>query len=137
MGANSPPPCVAVFNSSDDVIEMLRILLEQAGFIVVTGHVDDIKRAALDLPTFISQHDPEVIVYDVAPPYERNWRFLEHLRSRPPLLGRRFVVTTTNAKHVEEIVGRDEHIYEVVGKPFDLEQVVRAVKEASRARLTR
>jgi DNA-binding response OmpR family regulator len=133
----SPPICVAVFNSSDDILELLTLLLEQAGFVVVAGHVDDIGKGDIDLPTFIAQHDPKVIVYDIAPPYDRAWRFLEHLRSRPPLAGRQFVVTTTNAERLHEIVGRDAHVYEIVGKPFDLDQIIRAVKEASRARETR
>jgi hypothetical protein len=38
---------------------------------------------------------------------------------------------------LREVVGRDEHVYEIVGKPIDLEEIVRAVKEASRARATR
>jgi response regulator RpfG family c-di-GMP phosphodiesterase len=131
------PDCVAVFNSSDDVIELLRMVIEQAGFAVVTGHIDDIKRGKLDLQTFVSQHDPKVIVYDVAPPYDRTWLFLEHLRSQQPLQGRQFVLTTTNLARVREAVGPAENIYEIVGKPFDLDVIVRAVKEASRARATR
>ena len=131
------PDCVAVFNSSDDVVELLRMVIEQAGFAVVTGHIDHIKRGKLDLQTFVAQHDPKVIVYDVAPPYERNWLFLEHLRSRPPLAGRQFVLTTTNIARVRETVGPADHVYEIVGKPFDLDAIVRAVKEASRARATR
>jgi CheY-like chemotaxis protein len=126
-----------VFNSSDDVIELLRTVIEQAGFAVVVGHIDAIKRGQLDLLTFVQQHDPKVIVYDVAPPYDRNWLFLEHLRRRPPLLGRQFVLTTTNIARVRDAVGPSEHVYEVVGKPFDLDAIVRAVKEASRARATR
>ena len=38
------PDCVAVFNTSDDVIELLRIVLEQAGFAVVVSHIVDIKK---------------------------------------------------------------------------------------------
>jgi hypothetical protein len=70
------PPCVAVFNSSDEVVEMLRIVLEQAGFAVVTGHISEIKSAKLDVAAMVAQHDPTVIVYDVSPPYDRNWQFL-------------------------------------------------------------
>lgn len=131
------PDCVAVFNTSDDVVELLRMVIEQAGFVVVTGHIDDIKRGKLDLQTFVAQHDPKVIVYDIAPPYDRTWVFLEHLRSQPPLKGRQFVLTTTNLARVREAVGPAENVYEIVGKPFDLDIIVRAVKEASRARATR
>src|SRR5687767_11953550 len=98
------PDCVAVFNTSDDVIELLRIVLEQAGFAVVVSHIVDIKKGQLDLLTFIEQHDPKVIIYDLAPPYDRNWTFLEHLRSRPPLQGRQFVLMTTNVARVQEVV---------------------------------
>jgi response regulator RpfG family c-di-GMP phosphodiesterase len=131
------PDCVAVFNASDDIVEMLRMVIEQAGFTVVTGHIDEVKRGQLDLQTFISQHDPKVIVYDIAPPYDRNWNFLEHLRGRPPVQGRQFVLTTTNIARVREVIGTAEHVYEIVGKPFDLDAVVRAIKEASRARATK
>ena len=113
------------------------MLLEQAGFAVITGHISDIKSGKLDLLTLVAQHDPTVVVYDISPPYDRNWQFLEHLRRRPPLSDRQFVVTTTHAGHLHEIVGRDARVYEIVGKPLDLEVIVRAVKEASRARATR
>lgn len=132
----SESPCVAIFNTSDDIVEMLRVLIEHAGFVVITGHVDDIRSGQLDLMTFVAQHDPVVVVYDVSPPYDRSWRFLEHIRQRPPLAGRPFVITTTNARHVHDIIGRDADVYEIVGKPLDLEQIVRAVKEASRSRAT-
>lgn len=132
----SKPLCVAVFNSSEDILQMLTIAIEQAGFVVVSGHVSDIKSGKLDLLPFVEQHDPIVIVYDISPPYDRSWQFLQHLRNRPPLAGRQFVVTTTHAAHVHEIVGRDTHVYEIVGKPLDIAAIVRAVKEASRARPT-
>jgi hypothetical protein len=79
---------------------------------------------------------PKVIVYDIAPPYERNWAYLQHLR-RTVLDGYRFVLTSVNVKHVERLVGSDERVYEVVGTPHDLDQIVRATKEAAKARPTR
>ena len=131
------PPTVAVFNTSPDTVDMLRIILQHEGFVVIGAYTYELRDAKIDIEDLVRQHHPDVIIYDVAPPYDRSWRFLEHIRSRPPLAGRQFVVTATHVGHVREIAGRDALIYEVVGKPFDVDQIVRAVKEASRARSTR
>ena len=48
---------------------------------------------------------PKVIVYDIAPPYDRNWAFFLHLR-QTILGGYRFVLTSVNVKHVQALVGR-------------------------------
>jgi hypothetical protein len=40
------------------------------------GHL----RAGLDVGAILTQHDPDVMVYDVVAPLNRSWRFLEHLR---------------------------------------------------------
>lgn len=129
-------PIVAIVNTNPDLIRLLRVALEQAGFIVLVLHVEDIKLGE-DIETVLRQHDPRVIVYDVAPPYDQNWRFLDHLRTATSFKGRRFVLTTVNLARVEEIVGPDETVYEVVGRSDDIREVVRAVKEATRARDTR
>lgn len=127
-------PVVAILNSNDDLVEMLRSLLEQAGFVTVTGHIDEVRRGELDLVNFVKQHDPNVIVYDLVPPYDRSWNYLHVLRNSEPLKGRAFVLTSVNAARAGEVVGRSNMVYEVLGKPFDLDQVVAAVKEASKMR---
>jgi hypothetical protein len=43
--------------------------------------------------------------------------------------GRKVVVTTTNKDRLEELVGPTQAI-EIVGKPYDLERIVGAVKSA-------
>ena len=134
---NGPPPVAAVINSSPDIVDMLRLAIEQAGFVVVTALTFEIRDGEVSLDEFIAQHEPCVIVYDIAPPYEANWRLFEHVAARPIMRGRQFVLTSTNARQVDAFAGRQHHIYEVVGKPFDLDEIVRAVKEASRARPTR
>ena len=116
---------------------MLRLSFEQAGFVVVSAHVDAIKRGDMNLADFMRAHQPSVIVYDLVPPYDRSYRFIQHLRETNMLDGCQFVLTSTNPSRAHELAKTSEEVYEVVGKPYDLDQITRAVKEASRARPTR
>ena len=84
------------------------------------------------------KHKPRVIVYDIAPPYENNWLLFRHIRAMPVMKDVHFVLTSTNVKHVEDLAkGNEQRIYEIVGKPFDLAEIVAAVREALKARPTR
>src|SRR5688572_26442402 len=130
------PIVVAVVNTNPDLMELLKARIEAAGFVVLVLHIADI-RAGLDIETLLAQHDPRVIVYDVVAPYERNWRFLDHLRQSTSFAGRHFVLTSPNAAQLRRIIGLDETVYEIVGDPEDVDSVVQAVREASRARPTR
>jgi CheY-like chemotaxis protein len=136
-GESDTPTVVAVVNTNPDIVRLLRMSLEQAGFVVLVMHIEDIKVGSTDIEPILRQHDPRVIVYDVAPPYDQNWRFLDHLRTSTEFAGRQFVLTSVNVKRLREIVGIDDAVYEVVGEAKDVGEVVRAVKEASRARATR
>jgi hypothetical protein len=131
------PAVVAIVNTNPDLVRILRMALEKAGFVVFEIHIEDIKLGAANVDSFLTQHNPKVIVYDLAPPYDMNWRFLDHLRTGTGFKGRRFVLTSVNVAHAEEVVGKDEFVYEVLGEEKDTADVVRAVKEASRARPTR
>jgi DNA-binding NtrC family response regulator len=122
---------VAVFNSSDDMVELLRVLFERHGFVVVTGHLSAIRKGELDLAAFVGQHRPDVVVYDVVPPYDRQWRFLDHLRETSPLNAIPFVLTSSNAKATRELASTDEQIIEVLGRPFEFDALVAAVKRAA------
>jgi DNA-binding NtrC family response regulator len=127
------PDVVAVINTSPDTVEILRLALQHAGLAVVTAYSHDIREGRTDLGTFVTQHDPTVIVYDIAPPYAENWKLFEHVRSRPVMSGRQFVLTTTNEKHVRGLAAANEAVYEVVGLPIDLDAIVAAVKDALRS----
>jgi DNA-binding response OmpR family regulator len=128
------PIVVAIVNTNPDLVRLLRINLESAGFVVIVLHIEDIKTAVADVEAVIERHNPRVIVYDIVPPYDVNWRFFDHLRCTSAFQGRHFVITTVNISQVQRIVGKEAMVYEVVGEASDIEQVVRAVKEATRAR---
>jgi DNA-binding response OmpR family regulator len=121
-------PLVAIFNASDDTVEMLEQVLHQANFRTANGHVADIKRGELDFVAFMADHEPEVIIWDISPPYEQNWRFFQLLRTSSELRGCGIVVTTTNKQHLDRLAGGDSGAIEIIGKPYDLELIVSAVK---------
>lgn len=131
-------PVVAVINTSPDVLEILRLTLQHAGIVVVTAMSFDLRDGRLDIESFMKQHRPRVVIYDIAPPYDLNWQLFLHTRTLPAMQGLQFILTSTNPRHVHDLPGaHDEDVYEIVGKPYDLDQIVRAVKEALHIRPVR
>ena len=130
------PDVVAVINTSPDTVELLKDALERAGFIVVNTYTHAIRDGEIDLEAFLRTFKPKVILYDISPPYERNWALFQSLRETV-LRDYRFVLTSVNTAQVERLVKHDQRIYEVVGHSDDLDALVQATREAARARDTR
>ena len=127
------PPVVALINSSPDVVDMVRITMEHAGIVLVGTMTHEIRDGEIDIANFVRQHQPQVILYDIAPPYEANWLLFQHISSMPELSDRQFIITTTNERHVRALAGSERRILEIVGKPYDLGLLTDAVKEALRS----
>jgi CheY-like chemotaxis protein len=125
-------PTVAVINSSEDTVEMLRTLLQQEGWETATAHVDDLKRGRVDCLKFLEAHDPGVIIYDVPPPYDQNWAFLRLLRSSRAMEGRVVIVTTTNKAALERFVGPTDAL-EIVTKPYDVDILIETISRTLKA----
>jgi DNA-binding response OmpR family regulator len=122
-------PVAAVFNTSPDTVELLRVVLQEAGFLVVSAFTFDIRDGRVDLEAFLRQTNPAVVIYDVAPPYDANWNLFKTLRDNSSLQHYHFVLTSTNAPYVQCLAG-DIKVHEVIGKPYDLDQIVRAATMA-------
>jgi DNA-binding NtrC family response regulator len=120
---------VGVFNSSVELAELLEYALEEEGYRTVSLFTHEIKRGDVNLNEFFEEHDPRVVVYDIAIPYEENWRLFNDILEMPAAAGRRWVLTTTNKAVLDELVGITPAL-EIIGKPFDLDQMLAAVRRA-------
>jgi len=124
-----PTHTVAVFNASDDTVEMLTVVLSNRGYRAVSGHADDVKSGELDFIAFLRTHQPSAIIWDIAPPYDRNWNFFQLLRLLRPLEQCHIVLTTTHKKHLDSLAGKETGAIEIVGKPYDIEMIVETVSK--------
>jgi CheY-like chemotaxis protein len=128
---------VVVLNSSEETAQAIESALQFAGWSTTHGFVVDFKRNRMDFTSFITKHDPRVIVWDIAIPYAENWTYYQTVRTLPCTTGRGFVLTCTNVRVLAELVGTgsiadlaaDGGVLEIVGKPFDLDQLTDAVRE--------
>jgi CheY-like chemotaxis protein len=128
--AKTLPRLIAVFNSSDDIVELLRLVLEQNGFVVVTGHIDELRRGTRDLRAFAEQYKPAAVLYDLIPPYDRHFAFVNYLRTVSPLRGIPFILTSTNAAMARQLGAHSEPVTEILGRPFELDDILEAVRRA-------
>jgi DNA-binding response OmpR family regulator len=122
---------VALFNASDDTVEMVQRMLDASGFHCLVGcHFTDLKKGTIDFARFLGEHEPQVVIIDISPPYKENWDFFKTLRDGKAMEGRGLVLTTTNKERLDETVGRDSEAFEIVGKPYDLDQIKGAMHAA-------
>lgn len=118
---------VAIVNTNDDLVRVLREALIDQHFNVVTLHIRDIKAGRQDFSEFLEVHDPEVVIYDIAIPYADNWTFLQSLRKLPAAKGRKFVITTVNQRALEKKIGPNEAVEILGAHPDDLDPVIEVV----------
>lgn len=121
---------IAIVNTNDDLVQALKEALENEGFATVTLHIRDIKAGKADFGGFLQAHEPAVVIYDIAVPYESNWTFFQTLRKLPECQGQAFVVTTVNKRVMEERVGKTDVVEIVGGRAQDFEPTIDAVKKA-------
>jgi DNA-binding response OmpR family regulator len=126
--------CVAVFNASDDTVEMLITLLSQRGYRGMAGQVDKVKSGEINFVEFLQAHKPSAIIWDIAPPYDRNWHFFQLIRDMRSLDRSVLVLTTTHKRHLDTLAGHDTGAIEIIGKPYDIESIVNAVADGIRRR---
>jgi DNA-binding response OmpR family regulator len=132
--SGTAPPVVALFNASDDTVEMVHRMLDASGVhCLINCRFADLRKGVVDFAGYLREHDPHVVIFDISPPYEQNWAFFRTFRDDVAMRGRGLVLTTTNKDRLDEVVGNDSLAIEVVGKPYDLQQIMTAIAGALKA----
>lgn len=121
-------PTALIINTSDDYLEIMRLYLNSEGYVTIPVAITDIKTRAIDIVQVIEEHDPQVVLYDIAFPYRENWRQCQNVMSLEVSQGREFILTTPNIDALSDMVGQQIEAFEVVDKEIDLRKIVDKVK---------
>lgn len=124
------PRVVAILNSNDDLVRLIRETLHDEGYLTVAHHIADLRDGNTDIGRFLDERNPRVIVYDIAPPFVLNWQFLKILEAHPASRGRTFLLTTNNADALQQVC--DVEALQIVGTDEDLRALVQAVNHEFR-----
>lgn len=119
---------VAVMNTSFEVTEMIKTVLEEAGFETCDVFTYKMKFGEVKFDNFVKVNKPSVILYDIAIPYEGNYKLFLTIAQSSAAKNIPFILTTTNKRALEELVG-ETNALEIMGKPYDLEALVKLVKK--------
>jgi CheY-like chemotaxis protein len=126
---------VAVFNASQDTVDMLTLFFEHCGYKAVGEPWPAREPLGVDnVRAFVTRHRPDVIVFDISFPYDHNWQRCREFHDAHDIQQIPVVLTTTNERALSELVGPTAAI-EIVGKPYDLELLAGAVARAIHARI--
>jgi hypothetical protein len=120
---------VALFNASDDTIDMIQTLLTEIGGTrsLISCHFASLRKGTVNFAAFMAKHNPGMVIFDISPPYDENWQFFKTMRDADVMRGRGSVLTTTNKNRLDEVLGTDSQALEVVGKPKDREYIRAAI----------
>jgi DNA-binding NtrC family response regulator len=125
-GGNVSPssgPLVVVVESCAEIATILCTVLHEEGVRAVVERHEDLAQAG-HLRRLIETRQPRLFLWDVPPPLDEHWKLLHRVRRAAPRVG--FVVTSTNGRRLERL-GLPPDV-ELVDKPFDLDDVLRAIR---------
>jgi DNA-binding response OmpR family regulator len=120
---------ILILNTAVDTVEALEALLGDEGYQVIAKYVRDLRQGEDDGEKMLEEAKPNVVIFDVAPPIEENWKAFMRFRPFAKTRGIPIVLTTTVEKEVRKYAG-DHEIIELLLKPFDLQLLLDVVAVA-------
>src|SRR5262245_35210159 len=104
---NREQPLVACVNSSEDVAQLLRDGLVVEGIRAV-AHVPPLCYGSEPTIDFLTELAPDVVLYTVSLPYRASFGVFQQIQTAVPSAAA--VLTTTNARALDEVLGPSEAI---------------------------
>lgn len=132
MGGDGRQPHILIVNDTQEILDLLRDLLEEEGYRVTTS------LALLDLSR-IKAVEPDVIMQDLLfeQTQEEGWKFLTLVRIDPDLARIPLVLLTAAVRTVKEpemAVRLEQLGVRVVLKPFNIDELLAVLAEVLAAR---
>src|SRR6266540_6115693 len=75
---------ILVFNTNQDIVDMLRLALGEEGYRVGAYHIGEFRRGEADVIEVLERDAPRAVIFDVAPPYQANWAFYRLVSASAP-----------------------------------------------------
>src|SRR4051812_20415724 len=89
-------PKILVANTSDDTVSSLTEILEGEGYTVDAVSVRHMRLGEVSIEHAM-RHDPDLVIFDLAPPYDDNVAYYQKtFRPHSLVRGKPIVLTTTN-----------------------------------------
>ncbi|HVS03277.1 MAG TPA: hypothetical protein VMT16_10955 [Thermoanaerobaculia bacterium] len=127
--AEKRAPLVGVVGTGRDVRGLLGDVLEDEGYETVCLAAERGELPVDQILVFVADHDPDVIVFDLASPFRDNWFALERLQRARVMRGRRLLVTTPDWGLAQELLC-DQQVWEIAGRRrSELRGFLRAVHD--------
>jgi hypothetical protein len=124
-------PVVALFNASDDTYEMVQRMLDTLGLNCIVGcHMAELRKHYISFGRYLAEYEPQVVIFDIDAPFEENWHLFGTLLHDKAMEGRGVVLTTTNKQLLDKTIGESSRVLELVGKPYDLNEIKLAIEAA-------
>jgi hypothetical protein len=123
---------VALFSASDETVALLQWMRGISGVNeFIWCRFEDVKRGRVDFTEYLTEHNPEVVIIDISPPYQENWQFFQTLRAAQAMKGRGLVLITTNKARLDAVLQEDSHAINIVGNTGVLLHIVTAIEAAA------
>ena len=129
MSTTGSAPLAAIVEADDGVVALLELLLRAEGFRTVRATAEEIEAGPARILAFLEEHRPQVVLYDIALPYDGSWQAFVTVCAAASEWGQRFVLLTTHARWLAERAGAVGSP-DVIEKPFDVNVLVAAVRRA-------
>jgi two-component system alkaline phosphatase synthesis response regulator PhoP len=117
---------VLVVDDDRDIVRVLRVYLEQAGYIVLTAYDGE---TALHV---MRSDRPDLVVLDLMLPDRDGWDITRLVRADPALTSLPIVMLTARVESGDRILGLDTGADDYIPKPFNPHEVVARVRAVLR-----
>jgi len=130
--AQADPPSkrtVALFTSHAGAYETVRHMLHALGYLATVGcPTAELRSNSVSFSRLLVKFEPQVVIFDIDPPYQENWRLFGPLFRDAAMEGRGLVVSTPHKLALDHAMGKQSGSIEMLGRPFAAHEIEAAIE---------